>query len=61
MSNDLMENEAFFTGIVTGINLFQNKLITAHDRNEPIKLGDDLFYLQSGKERLTEMMNEILS
>ena len=56
-----MENEAFFTGIVAGINLYQNKLITAHDRKEPIKLGDDLFYLQSGKERLTEMMNKILS
>ena len=59
--NDLMENEAFFTGIVTGINLYQNKLITAHERNEPIKIGDDLYYIQSGKERLTEMMNEILS
>ena len=56
-----MENEAFFTGIVTGINLYQNKLITAHERNEPIKIGDDLYYIQSGKERLTEMMNEILS
>ena len=59
MENDL--NEAFFTGIVTGINLYQNKLITAHERKEPIKLGDEIFYLQSGKERLTEMMNEILS
>ena len=58
--NKLMENEAFFTGIVTGINLYQNRLITAHERNEPVKIGDELFYLQSGKERLTEMMNEIL-
>lgn len=60
MLNGLMENEAFFTGIVTGINLFQNKLITAHEHKEPIKLGDEMFYLQSGKERLTEMMNKIL-
>ena len=56
-----MENETFFTGIITGINLYQNKLITAHERNEGIKIGDDLFYLQSGKERLTEMMDKILS
>ena len=56
-----MENEAFFTGIVTGINLYQSKIITAHERKEPIKIGDDLFYLQTGKERLTEMMNKILS
>ncbi len=59
--NDLMENEAFFTGIVAGINLYQSKIITAHERKEPIKIGDDLFYLQTGKERLTEMMNKILS
>ena len=59
--NGLMENEAFFTGIVAGINLYQSKIITAHERKEPIKIGDDLFYLQTGKERLTEMMNKILS
>ena len=55
-----MENEAFFTGIVTGINLYQNKLITAHERKESIKIGDDLFYLQTSRERLAEMMNRIL-
>lgn len=58
--NNLMENEAFFTGIVTGINLYQNKLITAHERKESIKIGDDLFYLQTSRERLAEMMNRIL-
>lgn len=57
---ELEDNEVFFTGIVTGINLYQNKLITAHERKEPILIGDDLFYLQTGRERLTEMMNKIL-
>lgn len=61
MSNKLMENEAFCTGISVGITLYQNKVIAAHERKEPIRIGDDLFYLQSGKERLTEMMNKILS
>ena len=56
-----MENEAFFTGISVGISLYQNKVVKAHERKEPVKIGDELFYLQSGKERLTEMMNEILS
>lgn len=55
-----MESEAFVTGIATGIALYQSKIIAAHERKEPIKLGDDLFYLQTGRERLTEMMNKIL-
>lgn len=52
----LEENEAFVTGIVTGINLYQNKVVTAHDRKEPIKIGDNLYYIQSGRERLLEKM-----
>lgn len=55
-----MESEAFATGIATGINLYQNKIITAHERNEPLKIGDELFYFQTGRERLQEMMNKIL-
>lgn len=55
-----MESEAFTIGIATGINLYQNKIITAHDRKEPVKIGDELFYFQTGRERLAEMMNKIL-
>lgn len=58
--NELMESEAFTIGIATGINLYQNKIITAHDRKEPLKIGDELFYFQTGRERLQEMMNKIL-
>lgn len=58
--NELMESEAFVTGIATGIALYQSKIITAHERKEPILIGDDLFYFQTGRERLTEMMNKIL-
>ncbi len=55
----LEENEVFFTGIVTGINLYQNKVVTAHQRKEPLKIGDTIYYLQTGRERLQEMIDKI--
>ena len=57
--NELFENEAFVNGIIVGLNLFQQKVITAYKRKEPLKIGDELFYLQSGRERLEEMLNRI--
>lgn len=57
--NDLMENEAFFNGVLVGIRLFQQKVVTAHKRKEFLKIGDDLYYLQSGRERLAEMFDKI--
>lgn len=60
MSNGLTDNEMFFKGITTGIVLYQKKVVTAYERKEPIKIGDDLFYIQSSRERLTEMLNKIL-
>lgn len=57
--NDLMENESFFNGVLVGIRLFQQKVVTAHKRKEPLKIGDDLYYLQSGRERLAEMFDKI--
>ena len=57
--DDFMENEAFINGIAVGINLHQQKVITAHKQNKPLKIGDELFYLQSGRERLQEMLEKI--
>lgn len=57
--NDLMENEAFYNGVVVGISLFQQKIISAHKRKEALRIGDTLFYLQDGRERLQEMMEKI--
>lgn len=54
-----MENEAFVNGIVVGINLHQQRVIQAHDRKEPLRVGDEIFYLQSGRERLEEMLSRI--
>ena len=57
--DELMENEAFVTGIAVGVHLHQQRVIQAHKRKEPLKIGDELFYLQSGRERLEEMLNRI--
>lgn len=59
MSNELMSNEAFANGIVVGIGLHQQKVIVAHRRKEPIKIGDTLYFLQDGRERLQEMLEKI--
>lgn len=56
---DLLKNEAFGNGIVVGINLYQQRVIEAHRRKEPLKIGNELFYLQNGRERLEQMLNEI--
>ena len=56
---DLKENETFFNGVVMGIALYQAKIITAHKRNEPLAVGDTLYYLQSGRERLQEFLEKV--
>ena len=56
---DLMENEAFCTGVAVGINIHQKKVITAHERREPLKIGDELYFLQTGRERLADVLKRI--
>lgn len=56
---DLMENEAFCTGVTVGINIHQQKVIMAHERKEPLKIGDEIYFLQTGRERLEEVLNRI--
>ena len=56
---DLPENEAFGVGLNVGINLYQQKIISAHERKEPLKVGDTLYYVQDGRERLAEMIEKV--
>ena len=56
---DLLENEAFGVGLNVGINLYQQKVIAAHERKEPLIVDDSLYYLQSGRERLAEFLEKI--
>jgi len=58
--SDLLENEAFASGVAVGISLYQQKVISAHERKEPLKIRDTIYYLQTGRERLAEMFDRIL-
>lgn len=57
--DELMENEIFCSGVAVGINLHQQRVIAAHKRNEALIIGDELFYLQDGRERLEEVLDRI--
>ena len=55
----MIESEAFCTGVAVGINLHQQKVVMAFERKEPLKIGDELYYVQNGRERLQEMIEKI--
>ncbi len=57
--DDLLESEAFCCGVAVGVNLHQKAVVTAHKRKEPLKIGDTLYYLQDGRERLQETIEKI--
>ena len=59
MLNHLMSNEVFCTGVAVGVAIHQQRVVTAHKRKEPIKVGDTLYYLQDGRERLAEVLDKI--
>lgn len=56
---ELMENEAFCMGVSVGINIFQQRVIEAHKRKESLRIADNLYYIQSGRERLEEFLEKI--
>lgn len=53
------ENEAFANGIIVGVGLHQQRVIAAHERGEPLIIGNSLFYLENGRERLERILSEI--
>lgn len=53
------KNEAFATGIAVGVNLYEQKIITAHERKEFLKIGENLYYIQDGREQLQEVLEKI--
>ena len=55
----IFESQAFCNGVAVGINLYQQKVIMAHENNEAIKIDGELYYIQSGKERLQEMIDKM--
>lgn len=57
--HDLLKDKAFCTGLNLGIHLHQQRVIVAHKRKEPLKIGNNLYYIQDGRERLKEMIEKI--
>lgn len=57
--HELLNNKEFCTGLNLGIILYQQKVVIAHERKEPLKIGDNLYYIQDGRERLQEMIEKI--
>lgn len=51
--------KAFSSGVAVGIWLYQSVVITAHEKKKPLKIGEDFYYIQSGRERLAEMLDKI--
>ena len=57
--DELMENETFVNGVAAGINLHQQRMVAVHERKEPLIVGDTIYYLQDGRERLQEFLEKI--
>lgn len=53
------EVNAFCNGVTVGINLYQQKVVTVQKNNEAIKIGGELYYIQTAKERLQDMVDKI--
>ena len=58
-SEELENNEAFITGLICGIKLFQQKIVTAHKRKEHLMIDNMTYYIQDGRERLQERLDRI--
>lgn len=50
---------AFCNGVAVGISLYQKMVIAAHEKKKPLKIEEDFFYIQSGRERLQEVLEKI--
>lgn len=58
---DLLENEGFVIGIAVGINIHQQKVLTAYEEGEPLKINGELYFIQSGSEIFQQMIDKICS
>ena len=56
---ELMESEAFCTGVAVGVSLYEQKVVMAHEKKQYLKIGENLYYIQDGRERLQELMDKI--
>lgn len=57
--NELLESQAFCMGILFGMSLYEQKVVMAHEKKQHLKIGENLYYIQDGRERLQELMDKI--
>ena len=53
------ELETFAAGIEVGLKLYEQKLIQCSRTGEPVYIDGELYYIQTGRERLAEMLDRI--
>lgn len=51
--------KAFCNGIAVGIVLYQRMIVSAYERKIPLKIGEDLYYIQNGREKLQEVLEKM--
>lgn len=56
---NLSDNEDFVTGVAVGINIYQQKVLMAYERKEPLKINKEPYFIQSGNEMLQQMIDKI--
>lgn len=56
---ELFENEAFLYGVAVGISAYQQRVVMASKMKDHLKIGENLYYVQDGRERLKEMIEKI--
>lgn len=56
---ELLENEEFCTGVAVGVSLYEQKVVMAHENKQHLKIGQNLYYVQDGKERLQQVIEKI--
>lgn len=57
--NELMESEVFCCGVSVGVNLYQQKVVNAAKEKTYLMIGDELYYVHNGRERLQEVLERI--
>ena len=56
---NLLENELFIKGLSTGVNISQQMILKAHERNEPLAIDGKQFYILSEQELLQQMIDVV--
>lgn len=56
---ELLESEAFCSGVAVGVSLYQQKVIMAYQQKEPLRIDGEFYYIQDGRERLQETIDKI--